>query len=67
MMSSGCNGGRVADVRAICREHDTRVLLLYKLHHLAQAIEEDNHSGIEATVVQQSAEGHVTGSIELVN
>ena len=42
---------RLADVRAIRREHHTRVLLLYELHHLAQAIEEDNHSGIEATIV----------------
>ena len=66
-MSSECNGSRVADVRAIRREYHTRVLLLYELHHLAQAIKEDNHSGIEATIVQQSSESHVTSSIELVN
>lgn len=41
---------RLADVRAICGEHHTRVLL-YELHHLAQAIEEDDHSGIEAAIV----------------
>ena len=42
---------KLADLRAIRREHHAWVFLLYELHHLSQAIKEDDHSGVEATIV----------------